>query len=282
MPEKKRSAIIAFILSCIFTGLGHMYLGKLRRGIIFFLIFSATTTIFAVMSLWDNFSGFILGATFSLIFLVVLLIDVVIQARRRKTITLKRYQKWYFYACYLAIILLLNLFIIPYSHDSYRSFHAASNKMAPTLFINEVFMTKIIEPSKYKIKRDEIIIAHLLEKPSNGPTIVSKIYALPGDELSFRNHQVYLNGIPNAELTQHNKWYQLFKPGSMVVAPNNILVGMSENVISSSDNKYVEGTILLFVDKSQIFGKHIYILWSKDHRRIGKRIKDPIATNKEG
>jgi signal peptidase I len=141
---KKTRPIIALLLSLITPGLGQVYNGKLRRGIVFFLGLEFSFILLCVFSEWCiKFEGFILFLVFclaSLGFLIYVLSDAFRGVSRLRVTVRKPYHRWYFYVAISAFIFLINEFTLePFLPDikRFKGYKIPSISMQPALLVGD-------------------------------------------------------------------------------------------------------------------------------------------------
>lgn len=94
---KRRHPLFAAFLSLSMLGLGQVYCGRLKRGILLFLCESLLILAYGMIRGFHSFSGLIIGFTIILLYTLYVCTDAFLLARRVKTLTLKPYNKWYLY-----------------------------------------------------------------------------------------------------------------------------------------------------------------------------------------
>jgi len=208
MEEKKdifreRKPLFAVALSFFLIGLGQVYNGKPRKGILFFVAsfilpflffqFSVvgpnqTLIVFLVLSLAASLGIFIWAA-----------LDAWKQAKRmEKNYRLKVYNRLY---VYILLGIVLNLFAFrPIVNWQYFFFFALpyrmqTGSMAPTVLPGDFIMAdKRIDHSSENLglKRGELVV---FKFPRNKKIhFIKRIIGLPGDEIELRGMELYVNG----------------------------------------------------------------------------------------
>jgi signal peptidase I len=208
MEEKKgkfreRKPLFAVALSFFLIGLGQVYNGKPRKGILLFVAsfilpflffqFSVvgpnqTLIVFLVLSLAASLGIFIWAA-----------LDAWKQAKRmEKNYRLKVYNRLY---VYILLGIVLNLFAFrPIVNWQYFFFFALpyrmqTESMAPTILPGDLIMAdkRIDHASKnLGLKRGELVV---FKYPRNKNLhFIFRIIGLPGDEIELRGMELYVNG----------------------------------------------------------------------------------------
>jgi signal peptidase I len=208
MEEKKdkfreRKPLFALALSFILTGLGQVYNGKLRKGILFFLAsFILFFLFFQLSVLWP---GQILIVFLALSLAVSLGIfiwaarDAWKQAKRmEKNYKLRVYNRLY---VYILLVIVLNLFtsglIVNWQKICFFAlpYRMPTGSMAPTILPGDLIMTdkRIDHASKnLGLKRGELVV---FKYPRNKKMyFIKRVIGLPGDEIELRGMELHVNG----------------------------------------------------------------------------------------
>lgn len=209
MEEKKdkfreRKPLFALALSFLLPGLGQLYNGKPRKGILFFvaslilpfLFFQLSVVgpnlilvVFLVLSLASDPGVFIWAAR-----------DAWKQAKRmEKSYKLKVYNRLY---VYILLVIVLNLFsfgtIVNWQKICFFAlpYRMQTGSMAPTILAGDLIMTdkRIDHASKnLGLKRGELVV---FKYPRDkNMHFIKRIIGLPGDEIELRGMELYVNGI---------------------------------------------------------------------------------------
>jgi signal peptidase I len=208
MEEKKdksreRKPLFALALSFLLTGLGQVYNGKPRKGILFFGASLILPFLFLQLS--------VVGPNQILIVLLVLSSasdlgifiwaarDAWKQAKRmEKNYKLRVYNRLY---VYILLIIVLNLFtfglIVNWQKISFFAlpYRMQTGAMAPTILPGDLIMSdkRIDHASKnLGLKRGELVV---FKYPRNkNMHFIKRIVGLPGDEIELRGMELYVNG----------------------------------------------------------------------------------------
>jgi signal peptidase I len=152
-----RKPVVALLLSFITPGLGQMYNGRLKRGIILYLGGFLLATILLFTGLFFKFYGMIFCLAILFVFFLFVLLDAFIGAIKLKEITLKPYNKWYLY---LIIFLISDFVIQPLVSSSIknkiaRAYKIPSSAMEPALLVGDHLIANMKIYKKEKPKRGD-------------------------------------------------------------------------------------------------------------------------------
>jgi signal peptidase I len=141
VETKKRSPILATLLSIIFPGLGQMYNGQLAKGIIFNLIGHLLLLLVSLTRLQSKFYGLIFILALLICILLFIVGDALIVAMKKKEIFLKPCNRWYFYVLFAVLAFgiseISNIFVKVEPLGGIKSYKFPSGSMMPTLLIGD-------------------------------------------------------------------------------------------------------------------------------------------------
>jgi signal peptidase I len=276
---KKRRPVIAFLLSLVTPGLGQMYNGKLKRGIVFFGVYEILLILLYVFSgLRYEFRGLVLFIAFIVIllgFFIYVLLDAIFNINKLRVTVLKPYHKWYLYVGIFAAVLIINEVILdPILPDikSFKSYKMSSSSMAPALLIGDRLIVDMKVYKDEKPRRGDMIIFEFPKDPSKD--YLKRVVGLEGEKIEIINNKVHIDEKlmddpwgyfkSSAEETHFEK-LENFGPEFV---PEGALFVLGDNRDNSLDSRFFG-----FVELTKIKGKALYIYWAKDKGRIGMKIK---------
>jgi signal peptidase I len=270
----KRDPFKAFILSFLTPGLGQLYNGQLKRAVLLYFLGLFIVIFLSSSGLFFSFYGMVGGLAITLGYMIFVLIDAAITARRLHIIRVKQYNRWYFYI----LIILINAFLVnsllsPFIIPPIKAYKVPAASMTSTLMIGD----RVIANKKYYTnkspKRGDVVIFPDPSDPSKD--FIKRIIGLPGETIEILAKKVYINGQP---LEEH---YIIGAPGrglrtdmapskkfGPVTVPRGKLFVLGDNRDNSLDSRHFG-----FVAIAALKGKALYIYWAKDKRRIGNTIK---------
>lgn len=274
---KRRNPIAALVLSLLVPGLGQMYNGQLARGMSLLAALVLAAIINRNSGLATTFHGFCLGILIGFALQLSVAVDALLGARRLKEIPLKRYNRWYYYAC---VIVLVAVGIYPFFRLIYplytlqvKGFKMPSASMEPTLRLGDRFMTRVKFYSSQKPARNDVVVFLYPKDPSK--KFIKRIVGMEGDKVEIRDRRLFVNDKPVEEpWVVHGSSYPMPKDKSPrdnygpTVIPSGCVFVLGDNRDHSLDSRFWG-----FVQCNKIVGKALYIYWSDDRRRIGLDLK---------
>ena len=279
--QKKRRPIVALLLSLLTPGLGQIYNGQLKKAVSFYLAeWLLVAILFLFSDLFFTFSGMIIFLSIFILIgfglLLFSMLEALWSAIKLKRISLKKYNRWYFYFG----IIFVNLFLIaPITRSVIKqgipitAYRIASGAMSPALAKGDHIIVDKNAFEKQSPKRGEIAVFQYPVDPSKD--FIKRVIGLPDEKLEIRNKKVFVNNqLLEEPYVRHTDphFYQSYKKlrdnfGPITVPEGSFFV-MGDNRDESFDSR-----LWGFVDFSSLKGKAQYIYWSEKPSRIGMAIK---------
>ena len=209
MEEKKdkfreRKPLFALALSFLLTGLGQLYNGRPRKGILFFVASLTLPFLFFQLSVVGSnqilIVFLVLSSASDLGIFIWAARDAWKQAKRmEKNYKLRVYNRLY---VYILLVIVLNLFSFGLIVNGQKfcffalPYRMQTGSMAPTILPGDLIMVdkRIDHASKnLGLKRGELVV---FKYPRNkNMHFIERIIGLPGDEIELRGMELYVNGI---------------------------------------------------------------------------------------
>jgi signal peptidase I len=191
----RRSATVAALFSSFAIGLGHLYAGRLRRGLAFTGAFYGIVLLGALSRAWPTFRGFVglLVALFALY--VGAIVDAAVQARRRSDAPLTKYQRWYFYLA-AAVVLPLLANLIFGSREKLLGFESrpvTSGSMSPTLELGDQVLIDTWRYRHAAPKKGDVIASR---RPIDDRVSFHRVIGAAGESVRVERGRIYLNDEP--------------------------------------------------------------------------------------
>jgi signal peptidase I len=191
----RRSAIVAALFSSFAIGLGHLYAGRLRRGLAFAAIFYSIVLLGALLGLWPTFRGFV-GLLIALFAIYVgAIVDAARQARLRRDAPLQKHQRWYFYlAAAVVLPLLANLVFgaraILLGFDLQP---VTSSSMSPALEFGDQVLIDTRLYRRSPPQKGDLIASR---RPIDDRVTFHRVIGVAGESVRIDKGRVYLNDKP--------------------------------------------------------------------------------------
>ncbi len=293
MEGQRRNPWVAALLSVVLPGLGQVYNGRAKKGVLLFCLFLVVVSgSLVIMTEYPRAPLNIAIPLFTFIatFLYIL-VDAMITAKRFGSLYRPRaYNKWY---VYLAAIALMAWVLQPIVRDgAVQAFKISRGGMADTLVAGDhVLVDRFtyglwIPRSRMWVfesrlpERGDIIVFR--DPADESRRFIKRVVGLPGDVVEIQSKQVYINGEPLEEP------YALYtEPASSSASrapqdsygpatiPQDKLFVLGDNRDDSQDSR-----LWGFLDRQEIVGRARRIYWSWDTatqrvrwERIGQTIR---------
>jgi signal peptidase I len=283
VANKPRKPWLAGLLTSLTIGLGHIYAGAPRRGIVLFFaqgifLLQFVPVIFFKHSLGILLLLFFLGSGY---FIFCFLDAVKVAKRGLESYELKKYNRWYVYlACLLLAALVIQTVVETTVKKHFvQAYKIPAGSMIPALLPGDHILVNKFIYQKSEPQRGDIIVFEYPKNPSQD--YVKRLIGLAGDVVEIENKQLFINGHKYREDYAINGDLYTF-PGYQsprdnfgpVVVPDGFLFVLGDNRDNSADSRFWG-----FVGREKIKGKVIGLYWSWDREagtvrwdRIGNTI----------
>lgn len=247
----RRDTAIAVLLSFIVPGLGQLYAGQLKRGVLCYALFVMWLFTFMAMVVTLPFGrhSILLFYTGSFIARVIAAIDAALTARKQAMpYQPKSYNKWYVYVGAIVILSVINpTYLIPFfiagavriptgsmQDTVLPGDHVLINKMAYNVSMP---ITNHVLINLNKPKRGDIVVFRYPENPST--MYMHRVIALPGDKVEVKGKELYINDKlipePYAKFDTTLPFAENYGPK---VIPDNQFFVMGDNRNNSADSRH--------------------------------------------
>lgn len=175
----------------------------------------------------------------------------------------------------ISVLIIFSVFVFV-SVFFMQSYKIPTTSMVPTLMPGDkIAVNKIVYgpripflsvrlPGLKKPARGEVIV--FISPADRMKAYIKRLIALPGERLSIKDGNVYINGKimvdPHIARNYYYNQGDYAKTSKEIVIPENKYFFMGDNSISSLDSRFWG-----FVDEKDIVGKAVFIWWPP--KRIG-------------
>lgn len=289
-----RNPLAACLLSLAATGLGHIYCGRLVKGLILFFASFAFGPIIvaAANSAASTFMLAIVIGSLVLMFAIFVyaVVDSGLLARKLRTYQLKEYNRWYLY---LLLIVVAAGYPANLAHSIrthvLQAFSVPSGSMSPSILPGDhILLNKAVYKIQAPQRGDVVIFTYPDDRRLN---YVKRLVALPDDTVEIRKNILLVNDLPldgpndstsngyfqpegsQTILKEHNDAYRYpivvdsDKPQDMakLTVPHGYCFVLGDNRANSVDSRKFGP-----VPMSDIQGRLDYIYWpAKSWSRLG-------------
>jgi signal peptidase I len=195
----RRQTWIACVLSLCCTGLGHLYNGKLQRGLVLFLVSLLILPVAALVAGLASSTGALVGLIASFVALLGLWLFAVVDAWRitvRSTdFSRHDYQRPLIYALFVAAGISSPMLCGAYIRQNLlEAFYLPSESMTPLLRKGDHFLVNKARWRIQKLKRWDVVVFRAPDHPERN--YVKRIVGFAGDQVVIEGSEVKVNGQP--------------------------------------------------------------------------------------
>lgn len=279
MEIKKRNPLAAVAFSIISPGLGQIYNGQFKKGIIYAIITILILIFYYIMGVY--FIGFIISLFILICWCLFIIFDSLITSSRIKYIELNEYNKWYIYLFFIVAITFTS-FTAETLLKGITSYSIPARSMQQTFLKGDYLISNNFAygwKTPFSNKGWLLIdkphrgdVAVFIFPPDPSKEYIKRVIGLPGDRVQIIDKQVFINGqlletpqavfrdtaiIPSSKTTRDNF-------GPVTVPPDSYFV-LGDNRDQSYDSRFWG-----FVPLDLIRGKalYVYFSWDKENSRI--------------
>ncbi len=287
---------MAALMTVLATGLGHLYSGKPKRGLILvgIGIFLNIILLGILVIVAPNISLLILLLIVAFAFGLFCVVDAFLIAKRYKeNYELTKYNRWFVYLGYFVIFILISEFVsLGIKTTLFVSYKTPSRSMIPTFLVGDhILVNKFVYGVKMPVSRKTIIpvsdpqrddIVVFIFPNDRTKDFIKRVIGIGGDKIEIINKKIFINDKEykdsHAIFTDNLILPASMQPrdnfGPVTVPPNSIFV-IGDNRDESLDSRFWG-----FVDLKDVKGKAFMVYFSLDRGekkvrwdRIGLKIQ---------
>jgi signal peptidase I len=196
---------IACVLSLCCTGLGHLYAGKLKRGLVLFLLSLVIVPVAALIAGLVSSTAALLGLIAAFLGLIGLWLFAVVDACRLTARGVDSaghdYEKPLVYALFIAAGIASPLLSTVYVRQNLlEAFYLPSDSMAPTLRQGDHILANKTRWRIENLNRSEVVVFRPPDHRHRN--YIKRVIGLPGDRVAIAGRDVTVNGQPVAEVSR--------------------------------------------------------------------------------
>lgn len=279
--DKPKEPLVAVLWTQIFPGLGHVYAGRRKLG----LVYLGTTLLYIVLMVSFfvhpdtqlSGPGFAAGLLILAGFVLFLYVDAYRSAKswnaqRRLTRNVSGLKKSAL--IFLIVIftmglnpsqLLLRPLALSFRENGVHVYRVAAGGMEPTIPAGERVLADRAIYRRSEPQRGDIVVFAAPTAPDR--TFIQRIAGLPGDRVEIRSGRLLINGViqdqpPFDQIVYEN--FDKFAPiGQEITVPEDSYYMLGDTSISSNDSR-----VWGFVPKKSIQGKVYRFLWSAGRAKL--------------
>jgi signal peptidase I len=267
-------SLIALVLSFLSPGLGQVYNGQLLRGALFYASALGFLELSSVLGLPRSYRGFIVHLVITMTLFILIIADAVWTAgHQAKTAIPKR--GWQAYVLAGAMLLVTGVAsvrnVFPDRLPGVRAYKVPADSMAPTVMSGERIVADMRYYKSHAPSRGDVVA---IATPPMGTLTIKRVVAVAGDviegnpQMTMVNRQTirepYLGAVPDDQEARSDPSLTF---GPITVPANEVFV-LGDNRTHSYDSRYFGPARI-----NQIKGKVLYIYFSADKSRVGRKIR---------
>ncbi len=272
------------MLTLLTRGLGHLYAGKPKRGVILFVIEQLLVVGFSISALAYTHDIYSLGLLIvvGIGFGIFCIFDAMKNARaKQEHYELAKYNRWFVYAAYFIV---LSLGVSPLvsrgvKTNLVQAYKIPSAAMAPTVMIGDHILVDKRESAKAPQRGDLIIFEYPVDPTKD---FLKRVVAIGGDTVEIKDKKLFINGAPAAEP------YAVHYEADIIPAAQKprdnlapqVVPAASYFVMGDNRDRSYDSRFWGFVPQEKVKGgvKNIYWSWDQEKgavrwERIGMKVR---------
>jgi len=275
MADKPRQPWMAGLLTFLSRGLGHVYAGSPKRGLILFAIEQGLLLALGVSTLayTPDIYSLLLAVVVGIGFTIFCVVDAVkIAKSNQQQYELAKYNRWFVYVGYFVVLSLGVSTIVSegVKANLVKAYKLPSGSMEPTLLSGDHVLVDRTAKARNP-KKGQIIIFEYPEDPTKD--FIKRVVAVGGDTVEVKDKQLYVNGkAMKEEYIEHKEIDTI--PASQnprdnfgpIAVPASSYFVMGDNRDRTYDSRFWGA-----VAKDKVKGIVKSIYWSWDREKFSVR-----------
>jgi signal peptidase I len=280
-------ALWAGLLSLVLPGLGQVYAGAWRLGMVLYVAAIAIDLLWIELTklVPPTAAALVTSAGVVLLFHLVVAVDAIRRIRSRTVTTPGRWYRstWLAAIAMIAIGGGLQLAREPFYTPGWRSFHVASGSNMPTLSTTDYVMADTNHPGAVPGYGDIVVF-----RPPSDPKVdyLKRVVGLPGDRLQLRDGILYLNDKPVPREPQGEQYRETLPNGRTYMiletprsasesteefkVPPGFFFVLGDNRGNSLDSRYRQ---IGYIPVENLVGTIRTIYWTTEPSRLLSRVQ---------
>ncbi len=195
----RRQTWIAIALSLCCPGLGHLYSGRLQRGLVLFLLSLVILPVASLLAGLMSSTTALVGLIASIVALLGTWLFAVVDARRIAATTgestIHEYQRPLIYALFVIAGISSPMLSVAYIRQNLlEAFYIPSESMTPLLHRGDRILVNKTRWRVQNLKRWDVVVFRAPDHPEH--TYVKRLIGLPGEQVEIDGGSVKVNGQP--------------------------------------------------------------------------------------
>ena len=251
---RPRKAWLAATLSFLATGLGQLYNGQWKKGLVLLGV-DFVMNVAAILML-GGFALMIAGLSAVIAFNLWAAWEAYRTARGLKAFALGPYNRFWAYATFFVVSATAGAMVqVGMGETFYRSFAIPSGSMIPTLLPGDRIMVKNLKAGEAVERGDLAVFFH----DEKGVHFVKRVIGLPGETLRIDDKRVFIDGVQlNEPYVHHTKFHSIpirDNFGPLALGPDEYFL-MGDNRESSLDSRWLGP-----VRRDAVTGKPLFVVF---------------------
>jgi signal peptidase I len=262
-----RSPSGAALLSALLPGLGHIYTGELKKGVLLICIPYGVLILVGIFGLLSTFYGLVSVILLAIVFYLYSIFSSFKAARRNHNYQLRAFNRWFYYVAIIIFVSTAANALLSFRGQvlGYEAYRIPAKSMEPTLQVGDF----ITVTTRYDEPTIGDVVVFLYPK-NKSISYVKRIAALGGDVVSIDNGKVFVNGeyLSILDVSKESRQKEFSISLERIVIPENEIFLLGDWRDQSNDSRFWGP-----VPTSDVVGQVTYIWFSNDFDRIGRKVE---------